>query len=348
MKKKLKLSIVLLTFLLLAVGCSTKSSEESTTSISDSQFKFNTIMTITLYGYTDQAVFKDIWAEVDQMEASYSANIETSDVSKFNASTSVEPQQLPRDIVNMVDKALVFSEKTGGKFDLTIEPVVKLWAISTDTPRVPTQIELDEALKHVDYKLIKTDVTNSTLQKLDPTTHIDLGGIAKGYAADQLAAFIKSKGIDRAILNLGGNIYAVGSKTKENPWNVGIQNPFEPNGDVLATLKVVDKSIVTSGSYERFFESNGVKYHHILSPFDGYPINSGLVSVSIISDESVIGDILSTSTFSLGLDDGRALINSLDGIAAVFVTENKEIYYAGDLSLLETFELQQEGFTLKE
>lgn len=348
MKKKLKLSILLLSFLLLMTGCKSVNSEESTASISDSQFKFNTIMTITLYGYTDQNVFKEIWAEVDRMEASYSANIETSDVSKFNNAGSTDPQPTSRDIVNMVDKALVFSERTGGKFDLTIEPVVKLWGISTDTPRVPSQSELDEALKHVDYKNLKTDVTNGTLQKLDPNLHIDLGGIAKGYAADQLAAFIKTKGIERAILNLGGNIYAVGSKTKDTPWNVGIQNPFEPNGDVLATLKVVDKSIVTSGSYERFFEKDGVKYHHILSPFDGYPINSGLVSVSIISEESVMGDILSTSTFSLGLDDGRALINSLEGIAAVFVTENKDVYFAGDQSLLETFELQQEGFTLKE
>lgn len=348
MKKKLNLVLLLLSLALFMVGCSGTSKEESTASISDSQFKFNTIMTITLYGYTDTAIFKDIWAEVDKMESSFSANIETSDVSKFNASTSVEPQQMPRDIVNMIDKALPFSEKTGGKFDLTIEPVVKLWGISTENPRLPAQAEIDAALTHVDYKNIKTDMTNSTLQKLDPNTHIDLGGIAKGYAADQLAALIKSKGIERAILNLGGNIYAVGSKTKDTPWNVGIQNPFEPNGDVLATLKVVDKSIVTSGSYERFFEKDGVKYHHILSPFDGYPINSGLISVSIISEESVIGDILSTSTFSLGLDEGRKLIDDLDGIAAVFVTDTKDVYFAGDKSLLETFELQQEGFTLKE
>lgn len=348
MKKKLNLVLLLLSLALFMAGCSGTSKEESTASISDSQFKFNTIMTITLYGYTDTAIFKDIWAEVDKMESSFSANIETSDVSKFNASTSVEPQQMPRDIVNMIDKALPFSEKTGGKFDLTIEPVVKLWGISTENPRLPAQAEIDAALTHVDYKNIKTDMTNSTLQKLDPNTHIDLGGIAKGYAADQLAALIKSKGIERAILNLGGNIYAVGSKTKDTPWNVGIQNPFEPNGDVLATLKVVDKSIVTSGSYERFFEKDGVKYHHILSPFDGYPINSGLISVSIISEESVIGDILSTSTFSLGLDEGRKLIDDLDGIAAVFVTDTKDVYFAGDKSLLETFELQQEGFTLKE
>lgn len=325
-------------------GCS--KSEDSTTSITDTQFKFNTIMTITIYGYNDQAIFKDIWAKFDAMEQSFSANIDTSDVSKFNASKSTEPMAMPSDILTMLDKALPFSEKTGGRFDPTIEPIVRLWGITTDNPRVPEQAEIDAALKHVGYQHLKLDLTKGTLQKDDPDVRIDLGAIAKGYAADQIAAYLKSRDIDRAILNLGGNIYALGSKTSSTPWNVGVQNPMEPSGDVLATIKVINKSVVTSGTYERYFEKDGKRYHHILSPFDGYPINNELVSVSIISDQSIEGDILSTSAYALGLEKGQALINSLSGIAAVFVTTDKKIYFAGDKSLLESFELQKDGFEM--
>lgn len=343
--KKISLLLVLILSFLSITGCG---QQESMASISDTQFKFNTVMTITIYGYTDTAIFNDIWAEFDRMEQSFSANIETSDISRFNDTKSTEPIPLPRDIINMIERALPFSEKSQGKFDPTIEPVVKLWAISTDTPRKPSQGELDEALKHVGYEQLTLDVANGTLAKKDPNVRIDLGSIAKGYSADVIAGFLKEKGIERAILNLGGNIFAVGEKAKDTPWNVGVQNPFEPSGDVLATIKVVNKSVVTSGTYERFFEQDGVKYHHILSPYDGYPINNEIIGVSIISDRSVDGDILSTTTFSLGLEKGRALIDSLDNVAAIFITQNKDIYFAGDKTLLETFKLEQDGYTIKE
>lgn len=345
MKKKF---IALSTLIILLFTLTACKSDNSTVSISDSQFKFNTIMTITLYGYNDKSIFTEIWAEIDKMENTYSANIETSDVSKFNVNPSTDPIPVSADIVKMVDRAMPFSEATEGKFDLTVEPVVKLWGISTETPRVPAQAEIDAALPHVNYQNLTADPANNTLQKSDPDLHIDLGGIAKGYAADQVKAFLATKGIDRAILNLGGNIFAVGSKAKDTPWNVGVQNPFEPNGDVVGILKATDKSVVTSGSYERFFEQDGKVYHHILNTATGYPVENELVSVTIISDYSVDGDILSTSTFSLGLEEGRKLINSLDNIAAIFITKDKGVYFAGDPTLLANFELKKTDFQIKE
>lgn len=344
---KNKIIAFFVTIVLLSTLTSCKS-DNTTSSISDSQFKFNTIMTITLYGYNDKNIFKEIWAKVDKMESSYSANIDSSDVSKFNANKSTDPIAMPVGIIDMVARASLYSKATNGKFDLTIEPVVKLWGISTETPRVPKQAEIDAALPHVNYQNIIVDTQNSTLQKLDPEVHIDLGGIAKGYAADQIATFIKHKGINGAILNLGGNIYAVGSKSEDTPWNVGIQNPFEPSGDVVGILKASEKSVVTSGSYERFFEKDGKTYHHILNTNTGYPVENELISVSIISDLSVEGDILSTSTFSLGLDEGRKLINALDHIGAIFITKDKKIYFAGDKTLTSNFELKKTDFQIKE
>ncbi len=345
MKNKL---ITFFTMLVLLATLTSCKSDTDTSSISDSQFKFNTIMTITLYGYNDKNIFNEIWTEFDKMESLYSANLDSSDVSKFNTNKSTSPIKMPKGIVDMVQRANVYSKATDGKFDLTIEPVVKLWGISTETPRVPKQEEIDIALPHVNYNNLIADTQNNTLQKSDPDLHIDLGGIAKGYAADQMAAFLKNKGIDRAILNLGGNIYAIGSKAANTPWNVGIQNPFEPSGDVVGIIKASEKSIVTSGSYERFFEQDGKTYHHILNTTTGYPVENELISVSIISDLSVEGDILSTSTFSLGLDEGKKLINSLDHIGAIFITKDKKIYFAGDKTLTSSFELKKTEFQLKE
>lgn len=346
MKKKILSILLMVSLVMTLTACANK---ENTTSITDTQFKFNTVMTITLYGYNDQAIFTDIWALFDKMENSYSANLEASDISKFNNNLSTEPIQMPADIVEMVALANTYSGKSKGAFDLTIEPIVKMWAISTETPRVPTQAEIDAALPHVNYKNVIADEKNSTLQKLDPNVHLDLGAIAKGYAADQCVTFLKEKGIESAILNLGGNIYALGEKSKGTPWNVGIQSPIPgETGELMGTVKATEKSIVTSGSYERYFEKDGVTYHHILTPSTGYPVDNNLISVTIISDRSVIGDILSTTTFSLGLDEGRQLINTLENTAAIFITKNHDIYFAGDKTLLETFELSRTDFQLKE
>lgn len=346
MKKKILSVLLILSIFMTLTACTNK---ENTTSITDTQFKFNTVMTITLYGYNDQAIFTDIWALFDKMEKSYSANLEDSDISKFNNNPSTDPIKMPADIVKMVALAKTYSEKSNGAFDLTIEPIVKMWGISTETPRVPTKAEIDAALPHVNFENIIPDEKNSTLTKLDPSVRLDLGAIAKGFAADQCAAFLKEKGIDSAILNLGGNIYALGNKSKDTPWNVGIQSPIPgETGELMGTVKATEKSIVTSGSYERYFEKDGVTYHHILNPDTGYPVDNSLISVTIISDQSIVGDILSTTTFSLGLDEGRKLINTLDKTAAIFITKDHDIYFAGDKTLLETFELSRNDFQLKE
>ena len=343
--KKIRIVLITLFIIALFTGCK---AETDSSPITDTQFKFNTVMTITLYGYNDQSVFKEVWAEFDKMEQTYSANLKDSDVTKFNDSTLTAPISVSSDIVEMVSKAQPYSEATHGKFDLTIEPVVKLWGISTENPSVPAQNDLDNALKHVDYTNVVPNTVDKTLTKKDMNSRIDLGAIAKGYAADKIVDFLKGKGIERAVLNLGGNIYVIGSKTADTPWSVGIQNPFEPSGELMGILRTTDRSVVTSGSYERFFEKDGKKYHHILDPDNGYPIDNTLVSVSIVSDKSVDGDILSTSAFSLGLDEGRTLINSLENTAAIFITKDKEIYYAGDRTLLSDFELKDTDFIIKE
>ena len=173
---------------------------------------------------------------------------------------------------------------------------------------------------------------------------VDLGGIAKGYAADQAISIYKKHGITSAYINLGGNVSVLGGKPDGSPWIVGIQNPRQPIGRYIGTLKIRDKIIVTSGDYERYFIKDNIRYHHILNPKTGYPADSGLISTTIITGLSVDADALSTATFVLGLDKGRKLIESIEGVEAIFITTNKEIFITSGLKNIFTFDDESKEF----
>ena len=183
---------------------------------------------------------------------------------------------------------------------------------------------IKEALSHVNYKNIVIDGNRIFLS--DPKAAIDLGGIAKGYMADRLKEYLIKEGIESALINLGGNILAIGSKPDGTPFNLGIQKPFEKHGVTITSVKTVDSSVVSSGVYERYFKTDDALYHHILNSKTGFPYNNGLLGVTILSEKSVDGDALSTSCFALGLEDGMKLIQSLDGVDAIFVTDDYQLH----------------------
>ena len=190
-----------------------------------------------------------------------------------------------------------------------------------------------EAVTHIDYHCIK--VEGNTVTLTDPEARIDLGGIAKGYIADRLKEYLKDEGIEHALIDLGGNMLTLGRRYDGNDFRIGIQKPFADTGTAMAVVSVNDKSVVTSGDYERYFEKDGVIYHHILDPDTGYPVQNDLDQVTIISDQSVDGDALSTTCFAMGLEDGLELIRSLDGIEAVFVTKDGEMHTSSNEIELE-------------
>ncbi|MCC8044916.1 MAG: FAD:protein FMN transferase [Clostridiales bacterium] len=189
---------------------------------------------------------------------------------------------------------------------------------------IPSTEEIEEALSHIDYQNVAVDGTTVTLS--DPEAEIDLGGIAKGYIADQLEEYLLSCNIESALINLGGNVQTVGTKPDGSAWKIGIQKPFGSSSDIIAVIACTGESVVTSGTYERYFEVNGVIYHHILDPKTGYPTDNGLTSVTILADSSTQCDALSTSCFVLGLEDGTDLIESLDQVEAMFITEDGTMY----------------------
>ena len=174
---------------------------------------------------------------------------------------------------------------------------------------------------------------------------LDLGSIAKGYAADEIVKILKEENINSAIIDLGGNIYALGFKEGNKNWKIGIQNPFDNRGKIVGSLEVSNKTVVTSGVYERYIEQDGQTYHHILNPETGYPYETDIAGVSIIADKSIDGDALSTLVFTKGLEKGLELVENIDGVDAIFITNNKEVYVTKDLK--DNFKITNEEFILK-
>ncbi len=230
-------------------------------------------------------------------------------------------------IKQLVDKSIYYEELSDGALDVTIEPVVKLWNINNGNTEVPSQREIDTALALVDYNNFIRD-EKSQKYKLLNGAQVDFGAIGKGQLADIIKASLMSKGINSALINLGGNVMTIGAKPGDKNWAIAIQDPTGNSGEYVGILHVKNKSVVTSGNYERFFINDGVRYHHIMDTATGYPSNSGLIQTTIISERSIDCDALSTTTFLLGQKAGLELINNIDGYECMFVDEDMNFYFS--------------------
>ncbi|MDD3404343.1 MAG: FAD:protein FMN transferase [Hespellia sp.] len=309
-----------LTVMLLISLCSCSAADNEP--ISTTALLFDTVITIELYDTKDTAILDDCIALCRHYEDTLSRTIETSEVSQINNAKGA-PVTVSDDTIELIQKGLDYGTISNGNFDITIAPLSILWDFKNNTGVVPDAAAIEEAKSHVNYKNVLIDGNTVTLT--DPDAAIDLGGIAKGYIADKLKTLLESKDIQHGIISLGGNILTIGSKTDGTAYHIGIQKPFEENA-AITSVDVKDQSVVSSGVYERYFTVNDQLYHHILNPFTGYPYDNHLLGVTIISDASVDGDALSTTCFALGLENGMKLIKSMDGVEALFITDDYEIH----------------------
>lgn len=329
---KSKIILLFICAALLLTGCTNSGkSVEKTVSLTD--FYFDTVVSITIYdGNTDKS-FNDIinscFEKCADFEKIISKAISDSETSKINTSAG-QTIEISDTEAELIAKSLYYSNLTDGAFDITIEPLSTLWNFGHDSAKVPSDNEIRHALSHVNYKNVQLAGNNITLKDTDAS--IDLGGIAKGFIADKLKDYLISEGITSALVNLGGNVVTIGCKPGGDDFKIGITKPFS-DGEYSAIVIVNDKSVVTSGVYERSFYEDGKLYHHLLDPATGYPCNNGLYSVSIISDASVDGDALSTSCFILGLEKGMDLIHSLPDTEAIFIDDNNELHLSDGLSM---------------
>jgi len=305
-----------------------------------------TIIQLKVYGGNAEKATEEALKRISDIENKMSVNIKTSEITKLNAKAGISGEKLSADTYSVIEKAVQYSKLTEGALDVTIEPIVKLWGIGTDKERVPSKDEINEKLKLVNYQDIILDKKNSMIKLKRTNQAIDLGAVAKGYTADELKKVLENNKISSAIINLGGNIYALGNKPDGTSWNIGIQNPLNTRGQYLGTVNITDKSVVTSGNYERYFIKDGKRYHHIFDPKTGYPSEKGLISTTIVSDKSIDGDALSTSTYVLGLEKAFKLIESMKGVDAIFITSDKKVYVTNGLK--GSFNLTDKEFTYEE
>ena len=269
-------------------------------------------MDLTVYG--DEDILTDTEALIRDLEQKLSVTRPDSEIYALNEAGTAA---LSEDTQALLRRALAICALTDGALDITVYPVVRAWGFTTGAYRVPEAEELTALLEKVDY----TKIADLTLPE---GVLIDLGAVAKGCAADRAAALWRERGVESGLMNLGGNVYALGTKPNGGPWRVGLRDPFSEA--TLAALEVTDSAVVTSGGYERYFEEDGVRYHHIIDPAAGTPARSGLASVTVVGTEGTLCDGLSTAFFVMGLDRASALWRTLEGVEAVFVTEEREIY----------------------
>jgi thiamine biosynthesis lipoprotein len=321
---------LLLGGLLLLTGCSystasTPADPEADTKSQRYVESMDTYMTLTAYGSNREAGLDAAEAEILQLNDLLSVGVEDSEISNINRTGS---GILSQDTKAMVEKALELYQETDRAFDITVYPLMDLWGFTTQNYHVPTDQELTDVLAKVGTDQLTYDASSGTLT-LGEGQAIDLGGIAKGYTSQRIMELYQEQGVTSGMVSLGGNIQCLGTKPDGSAWRVGIQDPWGAEGSIAAVVSVVDQAVITSGGYERYFvdEETGITYRHILNPEDGYPAESGLASVSIISSDGMLADGLSTSLYILGLEKASDYWRAhSDQFQAMFICDDGTIY----------------------
>ena len=241
--------------------------------------------------------------------------------------------------IALLQKGLDYGTQSEGRFDITVGKLSSLWDFSNNTGTIPASAEIEAAVASIDYTKVQIDGNQVTLT--DPNSQIDLGGIAKGYIADKMKSYLLENGVKSGLINLGGNVLTIGTKEDGSAYNIGIQRPFDDSGKAIASVEVTDQTVVSSGVYERYFYVGDELYHHLLDTSTGYPIKNDLLGVTIICTDSVDGDALSTTCFSLGLEKGMAFVESLEQVEAIFITEDYEVHTSSGIGSTIPFSLTE-------
>lgn len=328
MSKFSKKSLLLALLVLLVTLFSACSSEpKELVQVENDTFILGTRGQIRVFAATEKkgnAAIDKAFTKIQDIEDTMSTSIINSDVYNINQAAGTSAVKVSPETLEVIQTGVQFYETTGGTFNIVLGSLIELWGIGKDWQKVPTAAEIAESKGNIDIQQL--EVSGNKVMLKDAEMLMDLGGIAKGYAVDEAVKVLKANGIKNGFVNMGGDVYAIGTKPDGSPWYIGIQNPIIGATNAIMRMPLVDRSIVTSGDYERYFEENGEHYHHIIDPTTGYPARNELVSVTIISDTAIEGDVLSTSVFVMGLQKGLDFVEGQEGIDAILVTRNKEAY----------------------
>lgn len=291
-------------------------------SYEDVQELIGTVVQVKAYGAQAEEAVQAAFTRAKELEQIFSSTVEDSEINTMNEKAkSGETVTISDELYTVLTRALYYGAISDGALDCTIGDLIDLWGIGTDHAAVPQQAEIDALLRSDGWDDYVLDGTDRTITFENGQVTIQTGAIAKGYISDEMKAVLQEYDITSAVMSLGGNVMTIGTKTDGSDWNVAITDPFNPD-DIIGKVSVEDKAVVTSGNYEKYFEEDGVRYHHILNPETGYPADSDVVSTTIIASNGIDCDALSTATYILGAEKGMDLVNSLEDVEAVFILED--------------------------
>ena len=325
MMSRKRIFAFLLPIVFLLHGCTIR---QQTSLVSETRLLFDTFCTITIHSAATPSLLSEAFALAAEYEAVLSAHFENSDIWRVNraggAPTAVSPHTAA-----VVSAGLFYAELSGGMFDITVGRLSELWDFSGDS--LPAYADIEAARKTVEHS--RVSVTGDTVRLENPETRLDLGGIAKGYIADRLAAFLFERGVESAVIDLGGDIVIIGTRPDGERWRVGVAYPFGAPGQLIGIVETDAAAITTSGIYQRMFEKDGVVYHHILDPRTGMPVVSDVVSATVITQSAMSSDALSTIAVLVGSEKAAALFeHAPDFIGAVLILDSGEILQYGDVT----------------
>lgn len=323
--KQFKLIGSLLLIFLLLIGCNSNTN----TPISKTITVFDTVVTIQIYDNNAEDVLNTCIQMCQDYEKCFSRTLEGSEIYNLNHAKG-QPVEVSDETLELLNLALEYCQLSEGSFDITLGELSDLWNVKENSGVLPDEVSIENALSHSGYDKIL--ISDHTVRLLDPELQVDLGGIAKGFVADKLKSYLQEEEISHALINLGGNVLALGGKPDGSSFNIGIQKPFDETGEATCAVKITDETVVTSGIYQRYFKIEDKIYHHILNPKDGYPFDNDLLSVTIICGSSAKADALSTTTYALGLEKGLEFINTQKDVEAIFITKDYELHYTDNFS----------------
>jgi FAD:protein FMN transferase len=332
-------SLCIAAFLLSCIACSPRE-------VSRSEFVLGTACSVRLVGGGSEKLLDAVFARLKQIEDELSVNKPNSQIDAVNAQAGISAVAVGPDALAILKRDLELSTWSDGAFDPSVGPLVKLWGIGTDHARLPKGAEIAAAKSMVGWKDIVLDEAKGTVFLTRKGMALDLGSTSKGYAADEVARLIRAAHVKGAIIDLGGNVLALGSRPDRKPWRIGLQDPFSAErGAYLGVASLVDKTMVTSGVYERYFMQDGKRYHHILDTKTGYPVDNGLMSVTVITPKSFDADGFTTTIFALGRVRGMALARE-KGLDVILVDSDKKVYMSPGVSAY--FEISDPSFSFAE
>lgn len=328
-------------FCLWSCGSGTDSAENKVSS--RDIFAMDTYMSLKAYGDSGDKALDEAEKRIYEIERELSAVSEGSDIYRLNHACG-EALTLSDDAAILIKKAVDIGSRTGGALDITVYPIVKEWGFTTGDYKIPQPTVLEELLQNVDYRKLHID---GNKVRLPENAEIDLGALAKGYTGDEIMKIMAKNGITSAVVSLGGNVQALGSKPDGSDWRVAVRDPFSPDRD-MCVVETSGRAVVTSGNYERFFiGEDGSRYCHIIDPKSGFPSDNGLVSVTVIGESGLECDALSTALFVMGSEKAAAFASSAAGYDVILVTDDKRILYTDGLSLENISEMAAEVITVE-